>query len=73
MKNCETLLMLGTDFSFSQFYPEAKIIQVDIRRKNIRRRVKVDFKIVGDVKVTFTLLSLIISEKSEARFRRASR
>src|SRR5260370_24678196 len=32
MMNCDTLLMLGTDFPYQQFYPEdATIIQVDIR------------------------------------------
>ena len=32
MKDCDTLLMLGTDFPYRQFYPEkARIAQVDIR------------------------------------------
>ncbi len=43
MMNCDTLLMLGTDFPYTQFYPEkAKIIQVDSRGEQIGRRTHVD-------------------------------
>ena len=32
MKDCDTLLMLGTDFPYRQFYPtSARIAQIDIR------------------------------------------
>jgi pyruvate dehydrogenase (quinone) len=38
MTGCDTLLMLGTDFPYQQFYPEkATIIQVDIRGEQIGR------------------------------------
>ncbi|MGA9669227.1 MAG: ubiquinone-dependent pyruvate dehydrogenase [Terracidiphilus sp.] len=58
MMNCDTLLMLGTDFPYRQFYPEnAKIVQVDIRGEQIGRRSKVDLGLVGDVKATLTALS----------------
>ncbi|HEY6491204.1 MAG TPA: hypothetical protein VIY99_18905 [Terracidiphilus sp.] len=44
MMNCDTLLMLGTDFPYQQFYPpDATIIQIDIRGEQIGRRTKVDF------------------------------
>src|SRR6185369_6383849 len=43
MMNCDTLLMLGTDFPYQQFYPEqATIIQVDFRGEQIGRRTRVD-------------------------------
>ena len=39
MKNCDTLLMLGTDFPYRQFYPEgAKIVQIDIRPESLGNR-----------------------------------
>jgi pyruvate dehydrogenase (quinone) len=57
MMNCDTLLMLGTDFPYQQFYPEdATIIQVDIRGEQIGRRTKVDLGLIGDVKTTLTAL-----------------
>jgi pyruvate dehydrogenase (quinone) len=53
MKDCDVLLMLGTDFPYEQFYPEkAKIIQVDIRGENIGRRARVEMGLVGGVKET---------------------
>jgi pyruvate dehydrogenase (quinone) len=53
MMDCDTLLMLGTDFPYQQFYPEkATTIQVDIRGEQIGRRTKVDLGVVGDVNTT---------------------
>ncbi|MGA3045890.1 MAG: ubiquinone-dependent pyruvate dehydrogenase [Terracidiphilus sp.] len=58
MMNCDTLLMLGTDFPYQQFYPErATIVQIDIRGEQIGRRTKVDLGLVGDVRATLTALS----------------
>jgi pyruvate dehydrogenase (quinone) len=58
MKNCDTLLMLGTDFPYQQFYPQdATVIQIDIRGEQIGRRTKVDLGLVGDVKATLAALS----------------
>jgi pyruvate dehydrogenase (quinone) len=57
MMNCDTLLMLGTDFPNRQFYPqEAAIVQIDIRGEQIGRRTKVDLGLVGDVKSTLAAL-----------------
>ena len=43
MMNCDTLLMLGTDFPYQQFYPKgATVIQIDIRgERRLARRTKV--------------------------------
>jgi len=58
MMNCDTLLMLGTDFPYQQFYPEnAAIVQIDIRGEQLGRRTKVDLGLVGDVKSTLAALS----------------
>jgi pyruvate dehydrogenase (quinone) len=57
MMSCDTLLMLGTDFPYQQFYPaEATIVQIDIRGEQIGRRTKVDLGLVGDVKATLAAL-----------------
>jgi pyruvate dehydrogenase (cytochrome) (EC 1.2.2.2) len=57
MEDCDTLLMLGTDFPYRQFYPEeAKIAQLDIRPGNIGRRCRVDLGVVGDVGETLRAL-----------------
>ena len=57
MMNCETLLMIGTDFPYQQFFPEnATVIQIDVRGEQIGRRTKVDFGFVGDTKSTLRAL-----------------
>ena len=65
--NCDTLLMLGTDFPYQQFYPEkATIIQVDIRGEQIGRRTKVDIGLVGDVKTTLQALRPKLEQKTDS-------
>ncbi|WP_297298886.1 ubiquinone-dependent pyruvate dehydrogenase [uncultured Methylovirgula sp.] len=57
MLDCDTLLLLGTDFPYRQFYPtEAKIAQIDIRPENLGRRTRIDLGLVGDVNATIAAL-----------------
>jgi pyruvate dehydrogenase (quinone) len=73
MMDCDTLLMLGTDFPYQQFYPEkATIIQVDIRGEQIGRRTKVDLGVVGDVKTTLQALLPTLTEKTDDQHLSAS-
>jgi pyruvate dehydrogenase (quinone) len=66
MMNCETLLMLGTDFPYQQFYPEhATIVQIDLRGEQIGRRTRVDMGVVGDVKATLAALSPRLVQKRD--------
>src|SRR5580698_2095322 len=57
MMSCDTLLILGTDFPYQQFYPRnATIVQIDVRGEQIGRRTKVDYGFVGDTKATLRAL-----------------
>jgi len=57
MMNCNTLLMIGTDFPYQQFFPRhATVIQIDIRGEQLGRRTKLDYGLVGDTKVTLQAL-----------------
>jgi len=50
MKDCDTLLMLGTDFPYRNFYPEgAKVIQVDREPGALGKRVALTMGIEADV------------------------
>ncbi|GAC69716.1 ubiquinone-dependent pyruvate dehydrogenase [Gordonia soli] len=64
---CDTLLLLGTDFPYQQFYPsKATIIQLDLRGEQIGRRTPVDLGLVGSVADTIpALLPLIDRGRSE--------
>jgi pyruvate dehydrogenase (quinone) len=57
MKNCDALLMLGTDFPYPQFFPDkARVIQVDRLGEQIGRRTRIDLGIVGSVRNTLKQL-----------------
>lgn len=56
MEACETLLVLGSDLPYPQFYPDATVIQVDIRGEQIGRRTTVDLPLVGGVAETVRAL-----------------
>ena len=68
MENCDTLLMLGTDFPYRQFYPrDARIIQIDLRGENIGRRVPVDLGLIGDVAATLDALRPLLKPEHAPR------
>jgi pyruvate dehydrogenase (quinone) len=57
MMNCDTLLMIGTDFPYRQFLPQdATVVQIDVRGEQLGRRSKVDYGFVGDTKTTLRAL-----------------
>jgi len=66
IKECDALLMLGTDFPYQQFYPDnAKVIQVDIRGRNLGRRTPIELGLVGTVKDTVAALAPLLRQKNQ--------
>ncbi|MBX9930380.1 MAG: ubiquinone-dependent pyruvate dehydrogenase [Methylobacterium sp.] len=73
MMGCETLLMLGTDFPYKQFYPKkAKVAQVDLRPHQLGRRTRLDLGLVGDVGDTIRALLPKLAVKSDRAWLDAS-
>src|SRR6266403_466464 len=67
MKSCDTLLLLGTDFPYRQFFPaKSRISQVDIRPAALGNRCPLDLGVVGNVRDTLTALLPLIDEKSDS-------
>jgi pyruvate dehydrogenase (quinone) len=57
MEGCDTLLVLGSDFPYRNFYPKgAKIVQVDIDPAQLGKRAPLTLGIVGDVGETIAAL-----------------
>jgi pyruvate dehydrogenase (quinone) len=70
--NCDTLLLLGTDFAWRQFYPKhAKIIQIDIDPVHLGRRHPVTFAAVGTIKDTLQALLPRIEQREDSGFQAA--
>jgi pyruvate dehydrogenase (quinone) len=68
MMSCETLLMLGTDFPYQQFYPkDARILQIDIRGEQLGRRSHLDLGVVGGIAETLRVMLPGIEQKQDRR------
>lgn len=67
--NCDTLLLLGADFAWGQFYPDkATIVQIDADPTHIGRRHPVTIGAVGDIKATLQALLPRLEQHEEERF-----
>ena len=73
MENCDTLLMLGTDFPYRPFLPEkAQVIQVDLRGEHLGRRIPLKLGLVGDVHDTIeALLPLVDNHTDRAHLKQS--
>ena len=66
MMDCDLLLVLGSDFPYTQFYPDkAKIVQVDIQGAQIGRRAAVELGMVGGIRETLLALLPLLPETSD--------
>ena len=69
MHECDLLILLGTDFPYTPFMPvHNKIVQIDIKPKNLGRRAKLDLGLCGDVKDTLLALLPLVENKEDRTF-----
>lgn len=69
MNSCDTLILLGADFAWGQFYPQhAKIIQIDRDASRLGRRHPVTLGLEGDVIPSLEALLPLLSQKSDDTF-----
>ena len=69
MMQCDTLLLVGTNFPYRQFYPKhAKIAQIDCRAENLGNRCRLTLGVHGDVKTTLNALLPKLTQKTDDKF-----
>ena len=69
MHESDVILLLGTDFPYSDFMPvKNKIIQIDTAPEKLGRRAKLDMGLCGNIKDTLTALLPLIHQQSDNRF-----
>ncbi|OBU65622.1 pyruvate dehydrogenase [Stenotrophomonas maltophilia] len=69
LMECDTLLLLGADFAWGQFYPEkATIIQVDRDGSHLGRRHPVSLGVVGDIAPTLDALLRMLPPREDSSF-----
>ncbi len=67
--DCKLLLMVGTDYPYSEFLPsKGTVIQIDERPEVLGRRTPTMLGVVGSARPTLNLLLNQVSEKSNANF-----
>ena len=74
MKGCDTLLMVGTTFPYSEFLPkegQAKCVQIDIDPTMLSLRYPADVALVGDAGATLKALLPLLDQKKRGAWREA--
>jgi pyruvate dehydrogenase (quinone) len=72
MRNCDTLLTVGSNFPYTQFLPEfdqARGVQIDRSGKWIGMRYPYEVNLVGDAKVTLQALIPLLVRKQDRSWR----
>ena len=68
MKDCDTLVLLGTNYPYGQFLPasgQARAIQVDLRPEQLGLRYPTELNLWGDVAATLDALVPLLEEKTD--------
>jgi len=72
MMDCDTLLMVGSSFPYSEFLPEegqARGVQIDINGRMISIRYPMEVNLVGDSAETLRLLMPLLNKKEDLSWR----
>jgi len=72
MNECDTLLMVGSSFPYSEFLPpegKARGVQIDIDGKMVSLRYPMECSLVGDSKATLQALIPLLQRKEERSWR----
>lgn len=69
VQHADLLLMLGTDYPYSNFLPaHGNVVQVDERAAALGRRTQTSYAIVGSVRPTLELLLTKLKPKNDSTF-----
>lgn len=68
-RECDLLLMLGTDFPFHSYYPkQSTIVQIDDTPSQLGRRAMVNMALTGDIRTTVEALLPMLAQKKDTSF-----
>lgn len=72
MKECDTFLMVGSAFPYSEFLPDpgsARGVQIDIDGANLSLRYPMEYSLVGDSRATLEALLPLLEQKTDRNWR----
>lgn len=67
-QQADLLLLLGTDFPYDSFLPQAGTVQVDHELTHLGRRTALDLAVHGDVRETIRAVLPLIEQKTDRSF-----
>ncbi|MBI6563427.1 thiamine pyrophosphate-requiring protein [Pseudomonas synxantha] len=73
MTECDTLLMIGSGFPYSEFLPkegQARGVQIDLQPDMLSLRYPMEVNLVGDAKETLAALLPLLEHKSQRKWRK---
>src|ERR671938_780882 len=68
MQGCDTLLMVGTSFPYSEWLPEpgqARAVQIDVDARNLSMRYPIEVPLTGDAEATLAALRPLLVRKED--------
>jgi len=74
MSKCDTLLMVGTSFPYSEYLPEegkARAVQIDLDGRKLSLRYPTEINLVGDSRETLRALIPLLQRKDDRGWREA--
>ncbi|TFZ01390.1 thiamine pyrophosphate-requiring protein [Ramlibacter rhizophilus] len=72
MSNCDTLLMVGSSFPYSEYLPkegQARGVQIDLDGRKLSLRYPMEVNLVGDSKLTLQELLPLLERKTDRGWR----
>ena len=73
MKKCDTFLMVGSSFPYSEFLPDpgkARGVQIDIDGTRVSLRYPMEVNLVGDTRATLRALLPLVEQKNAQAWRK---
>lgn len=72
MRECDTLLMVGSSFPYTEFLPEpgqARGVQIDREPRNLSLRYPMEVNLLGDAAQTLRMLAPLLQRKTDRSWR----
>ena len=72
MNECDTLLMVGTSYPYSEFLPkegQARGVQIDIDARNVGLRFPTEVNLIGDSRDTLAALLPLLDQRPDGAWR----
>ncbi|HEY0447916.1 pyruvate dehydrogenase [Actinophytocola sp.] len=68
MHDADRVVLLGTDFPYDNFLPQARTVQIDANPANLGRRTVLDLAVHGDVRATVEAVLPLLTPRTDRSF-----